>query len=165
MNVLDAIAETKQRCYQNIILFEELNKSNDRLYDYILGLRESIHNQLMEDKQDIFREIDQLFEQYEEKLYDDTIAHYKKMEVYDRKETAAIGDFISEQIEVIHEQIGILKGESCLAGLINFYKNDGKIYEDSLKEIGEYIDKHNQAGKICINAEITRLKETLEGFC
>ena len=32
-------------------MFEELSRSNDKIFDYILGLRESIHNQLQEDKQ------------------------------------------------------------------------------------------------------------------
>lgn len=62
-----------------------MNKANDKVYDYVMGLRESIHNQLVEDKQEIFREIDILFENYEEKLYNETLAHYKELEVYDRK--------------------------------------------------------------------------------
>lgn len=110
VNVLDAISETRQKCYQNIVLFEELNKANDKVYDYILGLRESIHNQLAEDKQEIFRELDTIFEAYEEKLFEETVAHYKKAEVYDRREANSISEFITEQIEIIHEQIGILKG-------------------------------------------------------
>jgi hypothetical protein len=39
VNLLEAINDTKQRCYQNIVMFEELNKSNEKIYDYVMGLR------------------------------------------------------------------------------------------------------------------------------
>ena len=65
----------------------------------------------------------------------------------------------------MHDQIAILKGENCLAGLINFYKNDGKIYEESIKEIAEYVTKHKKAGKISIDSDYERLSKALENFC
>ena len=52
-----------------------------------------------------------------------------------------------------------------MAGLINFYKNDGKVYEESIRDIGQYIEKHRKAGKISINSDPEKLKQTLEGFC
>jgi hypothetical protein len=50
LNLQEALLETKQKCYQQIVIYEELNKSNLKIYDYILGLKESIHNQVQEDK-------------------------------------------------------------------------------------------------------------------
>jgi hypothetical protein len=83
----------------------------------------------MEDKQEIFRELDLLFETYEEKLINETLAKYKEGEVYDKKETASIGEFIQGQIEQLQEQISVLKGDNCLAGLITYYAQDAKGYE------------------------------------
>jgi hypothetical protein len=57
-------------------------------------------------------------------------------------------------VETLHDQINILKGENCLAGLITYFANDGKIYEESIKELNEYIIKHKKAGKILINTDI-----------
>jgi hypothetical protein len=130
-----------------------------------VGLRESIHNQLQEDKEEIIRDLDLLFETYEEKLYADTVSKYKEMEVYDKKETVNITEFIGEQIETLHDQIAILKGENCLAGLITYFANDGKIYEDSIRELNEYVSKHKKAGKILINNNSEKLLATFEGFC
>ena len=41
-----------------------------------MGLRESIHNQLVEDKQELFGQIDAMFEAYEEKLFGEAVARY-----------------------------------------------------------------------------------------
>lgn len=59
----------------------------------------------------------------------------------------------------------MLKSESCLAGLITYYANDGQVYEDSIKEIQEYIGKHKQAGKICVSNDMEKLCKNLEGLC
>lgn len=69
VNLQEALAETRQKCYQHIVVFEELSRANDRIFDYLSGLRESIHNQLQEDKEEIVKELDNLFEIYEEKLF------------------------------------------------------------------------------------------------
>lgn len=130
-----------------------------------MGLRESIHNQLMEDKQEIYKEIDKLFESYEEKLYAETLEKYRALEVYDRKETSNISEFITEQIETLHEQIAVLKSDNCLAGLITYFANDGKIYEESIKELSEHINKHKKAGRISINNDDGKISKSLEGFC
>lgn len=77
----------------------------------------------------------------------------------------SISEFINEQIETLHEQISILKGENCLAGLITFYSNDGKIYEESIRELNEYVAKHKRAGKLSLNTDFQKLAKTLESFC
>ncbi len=38
MNLNDALNEVKQKCYHNIIIYEDLNKNNDKLYEYIIKL-------------------------------------------------------------------------------------------------------------------------------
>jgi hypothetical protein len=58
-----------------------------------------------------------------------------------------------------------LKSENCLAALITYFKQDGKVYEDSIKEITDYISKHRKAGKISINGDAQKLSKTLENFC
>ena len=77
VNLQEALAETRQKCYQHIVVFEELSRANDRIFDYLSGLRESIHNQLQEDKEEIVKELDNLFEVYEEKLFSETVAKYR----------------------------------------------------------------------------------------
>ena len=165
VNLQEVLLDTKQKCYQHIVLFEELSRANDKIYDYLMGLRESIHNQLLEDKEEIIKEIGRLFEIYEENLFADAAAKYKELEVYDRKETMSISEFINEQIETLHEQISTLKGENCLAGLITYYSNDGKIYEESIRELNDYVAKHKKAGKLSVNTDFQKLGKTLEGFC
>lgn len=79
-------------------MFEELNKNNDRIFDYLMGLRESIHNQLQEDKQEIIEQLNSMFQAYEDKLFEEATTRYKEMSVYNKKETTGITDYITEQI-------------------------------------------------------------------
>lgn len=85
MNLQDIIAETKQKCYQHVVLFENLNKSNDKIFDYLMNLRESIHNQLLEDKETIISQINAMFEEYEDKLFEEATKKYHEQEVYNKK--------------------------------------------------------------------------------
>lgn len=66
----------------------------------------------------------------------EAVEKYKGMGVYDRKESANISEFVNEQIETLHEQISVLKGDNCLAGLITYFATDGQIYEESIKDLG-----------------------------
>jgi hypothetical protein len=102
---------------------------------------------------------------FEEKLFAETTNKYREMEVYDKRETANITEFINEQIESLQDQINVLKGDNCLAGLITYYASDAKVYEESIRDINDYIQKHRQAGKISINNEPDKLGKTLENLC
>jgi hypothetical protein len=44
----------------------------------------------------------------------------------------------------------MLKGEQCLAALIRFYDYEFEEYEEGLRDVHEYLNKHKKVGAVLI---------------
>lgn len=68
------------------------------LGNYVHGLPEYIRKQLGECKERLFLQIEEQFQQYENKLIDEIRAKYAEEGVYSRKECEDVKEFIGHQI-------------------------------------------------------------------
>ena len=118
----------------------------EELIKYRENLAEIVHEQLTTCKQEIYVKIEQVFQKYEFRLIKEVEEKYHNSVLYESEESQTIREYIGEQIELLYDKIGTLKGDQCLAGLIRFYDHEQKDCEDGLRDVNEYLIKHKKAG-------------------
>ena len=58
-----------------------------------------------------------------------------------------------------------MKGEQCLAALIRYYENDGKVLEEEMNEVSDYIERNRKAGGLYISLNVDEAAKELDGIC
>lgn len=59
----------------------------------------------------------------------------------------------------------MLKSDQCLAALIRFYDHEQQEYEEGLKDVNEYLNKHKRAGTTVIKLSIQAMNQRLQNLC